>query len=232
MRAVLFDAGNTLIHSRVSIGDSYARVARTHGVQAQADALDRSFAEAFTRRKEFFVGSVSNPHSPARERAWWRGLVADAFRAVGLWGVLEPVFDRVFEDLYALFERPEAWEVFPDVEPCLQGLEARGIPGAIVSNWDSRLHKVLSGLRLHERFRFVLTSAEFGAEKPDPSIFLEAARRLGAPPAEVLHVGDLLVDDIEGSRAAGMRGLLIDRECTVPPIADRICRLDELLERI
>lgn len=227
IRAVLFDAGNTLIRARSSIGEIYAGVARRHGITATGAELDREFRNAFATRKEEFVGSVSNPHTPARERAWWRKVVADAFRGAGIWAAAEPAFDGIFDVLYAAFDGPELWEVFPDVAACLAKLEAEGIPKAVVSNWDSRLHTVLSGLHLHDRFRFVLTSAEFGAEKPAPSIFLEAARRLGQEPSRVLHVGDLIRDDVEGARSAGLRAMLIDRDGTSPS-SDRISSLAEL----
>jgi putative hydrolase of the HAD superfamily len=232
MRAVLLDAGNTIIHARTSVGEVYAFVARRHGVEADARELDRAFHAAFRRRKEAFVLSASNPHSPDRERAWWRDVVREAFRCAGSSERLEPLFDSVFDDLYRSFEEPEVWTVFPDVVPCLDVLERRGVPVAVLSNWDSRLHRVLAGLDLHRRFRFVLTSAEFGAEKPDPSIFLEASRRFGLAPDEIVHVGDLEVDDLQGARAAGMRALLLDRGCLPGGGGDRICTLEELPARL
>lgn len=143
------------------------------------------------------------------------------FRLAGDWEALRDRFEPFFEELYPAFERPEHWEVFPDVHPCLEELLARGIPMGVVSNWDSRLHGVLGGLGLAAAFRFVLVSAEFGAEKPDPAIFLEGARRLGPEPAEVLHVGDLVADDVLGAAAAGLRAILVDRQGSCP--ADVAC---------
>jgi putative hydrolase of the HAD superfamily len=212
VRAVLFDAGNTLIRVKTSVGQVYAAVARRHGVDAEGDVLDRLFREAFFERRTSFIGSVSKPHSEAREKAWWKALVEHVFRAAGLRGPTGDSFEAFFDDLYATFESPEVWEVFPDVFSCLDALGARGMALAVVSNWDSRLHAVLRGLGLGPRFRFVLTSAEFGAEKPDPGIFLEALRRLDLPPDEVVHVGDLLREDILGAAAAGIRSVLVDRE--------------------
>ena len=212
VRGVLFDAGNTLIRVRTSVGQVYAEVTRRHGVDAEGGELDRLFREAFFGRRTSFIDSVSKPHSEARERAWWKALVEHVFREAGLWAQAEGSFEAFFEDLYVTFASPDVWEVFPDVFACLEGLGARGVALAVVSNWDSRLHAVLRGLDLHWRFRFVLTSAEFGAEKPDPEIFLEAARRLGLPPEEVVHVGDLIREDILGSAAAGIRSVLVDRD--------------------
>jgi phosphoglycolate phosphatase-like HAD superfamily hydrolase len=46
---------------------------------------------------------------------------------------------QLFEDLYELFKKPEAWETFPDVEPTLQWLRAQGITLGVISNFDERL---------------------------------------------------------------------------------------------
>jgi putative hydrolase of the HAD superfamily len=50
----------------------------------------------------------------------------------------------------------------------------------------------------------VVTSAEAGAPKPDPAVFLCALERLGIRPERALHVGDSEPDQA-GARAAGMR---------------------------
>ena len=233
VRAVLFDAGNTLIRVATPVGQVYAEAAGRAGIPADGEELERLFRAAFGRRRAGFVAQVSRPHTPEKERAWWRDLVDEIFREAGLREALGTSFDAFFEDVYRTFERPEVWEVFPDVFPCLDALAALGLPLGVVSNWDSRLHAVLRGLGLTERFRFALTSAEFGAEKPHPSIFREAARRFGLPPEEVLHVGDLLRDDVEGARAAGLQALLLDRGCEPHPDGTaRICRLGEVPERV
>jgi putative hydrolase of the HAD superfamily len=216
IRAVLFDAGNTLIRVRRPVGEVYATVARRHGAEVEGEAIDRSFRRAFLARKQGFVGGVSRPHSPEKERTWWRDLVEEVFRPTGYWDMLETRFDAFFEDLYTAFERPEHWEIFPDVLPCLDALDGRGVPTAVVSNWDSRLNRTLGGLGLLDRFRFILTSAEFGAEKPDPAIFLEAVQRLNLEPGEVLHVGDLERDDALGARNAGLQAVLIQRDAGDP----------------
>lgn len=229
VRGVLFDAGNTLIRVRTRVGDVYSGVAARHGVTVDGTAADVLFQAEFRRRRGEFVRSVSRPHSVERERAWWRGLVETVLRAAGAGNALGAEFEGLFEDLYRTFERPEVWEVFPDVEPCLDALNAAGLPVGIVSNWDSRLHAVLRGLGLAERFRCVLTSAEFGAEKPHPSIFSEAASRLGLPPGEILFVGDLVRDDLEGATAAGMKAILVDRACGDALAAGaRVCDLREV----
>jgi putative hydrolase of the HAD superfamily len=48
-----------------------------------------------------------------------------------------------------------------------------------------------------------------GARKPDPQAFLVAAQRLGVRPDEVVFLDDLMAN-IDGARAVGMTGVLVD----------------------
>ncbi len=60
----------------------------------------------------------------------------------------------------------------------------------VVSNASTRLHADLELLGLRERVDFVLSSADFGIAKPDPRIFAEGARLVGASPQDCLMVDD------------------------------------------
>jgi putative hydrolase of the HAD superfamily len=80
----------------------------------------------------------------------------------------------------------------------LEQLRARGLALAVVSNWDISLHERLAPLSIP-----VVTSAEAGARKPDPTPFRLALELLGVRRERTLHVGDS-DDDEEGARAAGI----------------------------
>ena len=98
-----------------------------------------------------------------------------------------------------------AFSPVPGVVETLERLAAR-TRLAVVANWDSSLHEQLDRLGLDRYFDAVVTSAEAGAAKPDPKIFLAALRRLDVEPARALHVGDEPIDE-QGARAARMRFL-------------------------
>ncbi len=118
----------------------------------------------------------------------------------------------------------------PDVVPALDALRARGLRLVVVSNWDISLHDVLAELELDARLDAVVTSAEWGAVKPDPSIFHEGLRRAGAMAAQALHVGDSLREDVQGARAAGVRPILVlhEPDAAPPPGVTAIRSLREL----
>jgi putative hydrolase of the HAD superfamily len=143
-----------------------------------------------------------------------------------------PLSEDAFGRLAAHFRGPGAWMVFPDVLPTLEALAARGLPLAVVSNWDSDLPRVLDRTGLAGYFRTVSVSAIEATGKPEPEIFRRTCARLSVQAAEVLHVGDSLREDFEGARGAGLTALLLDRKDLHPDVPDRIRSLSDLLQRI
>jgi len=74
----------------------------------------------------------------------------------------------------------------------------------------------------------VVTSAEVGAAKPSPRVFVRALAIAGVEPGDALHVGDKVDNDVEGAAAAGIRGVLLQREGDPPPGVESIRSLQEL----
>ena len=52
-------------------------------------------------------------------------------------------------------------------------------------------------------FKAVVLSSVFGKRKPDPAIYLEAARQACVKPANCAYIGDNLKRDVTGTRSAG-----------------------------
>lgn len=76
----------------------------------------------------------------------------------------------------------------------------------LVSNFD-HAPTALGVLRenaIDHLLRVTIISADFGRRKPHPSIFHAALDALGTAPHESIYIGDTLLDDVEGARAAGM----------------------------
>ncbi|MGH3019682.1 MAG: HAD-IA family hydrolase, partial [Gaiellaceae bacterium] len=82
-------------------------------------------------------------------------------------------------------------------------LRNAGLALACVSNWDVSLGPQLERSGLRELFAEIVSSAEAGAAKPDPAVFLVALERLGVPAGRALHIGDGDTD-CEGAAAAGL----------------------------
>ena len=94
--------------------------------------------------------------------------------------------------------------VFPAIEPVLDAFRERLLPWAIVTNKATRFSEPLvRALGLHEYARTLVCGDTTPHSKPHPAPLLEAAQRIGVPPAECVYVGDDL-RDVQAGRAAGM----------------------------
>lgn len=96
--------------------------------------------------------------------------------------------------------------LFEDALPALEFLSAR-FPVVSLSNGNADLVRI--GIGHH--FRGAISARVFGVPKPDPRIFLAAAEAVGVRPEEVLHVGDDVLLDVLGAKAAGMQAAWINR---------------------
>jgi putative hydrolase of the HAD superfamily len=122
-------------------------------------------------------------------------------------GIALPVDDVEEAMLAAIRFRP-----YPEVPAVLAALRERGAAIVVVSNWDVSLHDVLERTGLRRLVDAVVTSAEFGAAKPDPAIFRRALELAGATPAEAVHAGDDVEADVAGAQAAGIAAVLVARD--------------------
>lgn len=207
VRAVFFDAGHTLVYAHPDLGSVYAEVTARFGVRVPPERFVEVFRPVFD---EFTRGPAREAGAgDAEDYAMWRRITRAVYDRLGVAGRLE--FEPWFEALYRRFGEPEVWRLYDDVEGALAALRQRGVRVGVVSNWDTRLRGIASGLGLDRRVDFLVISAEVGVRKPDPRIFEEALRRAGVGPAEAIHVGDLPEEDVEGARRAGIRAFLIDR---------------------
>lgn len=121
------------------------------------------------------------------------------------------------------------FSVFDDVRPSLSAIRARGRRVVVVSNWDISLADVLGRSRLTALLDGIVASAGVGARKPAAEIFEHALQLVGACPARAVHVGDSVVEDVEGARGAGIEPILLRRDgAPGPPGVRTISSLTEL----
>lgn len=122
--------------------------------------------------------------------------------------------DALAQDAVAEFLR---WrhrvELFPDALPALTKLKSRYTLAALTNgNADYRR------LGLARYFAFGYCAADVGARKPQPAMFQRALAHAGVAAAQAVHVGDHLVDDVQGAREAGMATVWLNRGQTDEPV--------------
>jgi putative hydrolase of the HAD superfamily len=214
VRAVTLDAAGTLFTVAEPVGTTYARHAARHGIALVPADAERRFRTALTAAPPLAFPGGDPARRREDERAWWRARVREVFGDTGG----GPAFEASFAELFDHYARPEAWRVYPEVPEALARLRARGRALAVVSNFDARLSGLLDTLGLTPLVDAVIASTSVGAAKPAAAIFHAAAARLGVAPADTLHAGDSVENDVQGARAAGLRVVLVDRSGRHPVV--------------
>lgn len=99
----------------------------------------------------------------------------------------------------------------PDAKQTITELAQRGYTLGIIANTISptEIPEWLENNGMASYFKTVMLSAAFGRRKPDPYIFLEAARQVGIESARCAYVGDNPSRDIAGARQAGFGMVII-----------------------
>lgn len=96
-------------------------------------------------------------------------------------------------------------DLMPGARELLAALETAGTPKAVTtSSGRAFTVHVLSRFDLVRRFAFLLTAEDITRSKPDPEIYLAAARRFGVGPQRLL----VLEDSHNGCRSATSAGAI------------------------
>ena len=154
-----------------------------------------------------------------------RGSAGDSMRAV-----LRQFYgpgcdtDAIMEALHAqaeiAFQAPPPKK--PGLDEILTWLDAQHIPMAVASS--SRMASIrhhLDGWGLTHYFKVIVSGEQFTSSKPDPEIFLTAAKALGTAPSETL----VLEDSYNGVRAGARGGFVTVMVPDLSPADDEMRRL-------
>ena len=228
-KAVYFDAAGTLIKPARRVGESYSAIAAKYGKTVAASDLFERFRICFDAAPRLAFANAALDEIAGLERDWWKKVVAQVFEPFGRFDN----FDDYFDELFAYFAEPSAWALFPEVLSTLSALKERHMTLAVISNFDSRLVRILEGLSLGSWFDDIFVSSRVGYAKPDRKIFAAALDRHGLRAENALHVGDSETNDLHGAQDAGLTGLLIDRrQETGRSRPNCIASLEEILSRL
>jgi putative hydrolase of the HAD superfamily len=146
-------------------------------------------------------------------RADWRAI--DRTVAAEL-GVPEEHLDAATDAIDKAYNtRP--WVPIDGVAEALLTLQTAGYPLAVVSNASGTMEAQLAQHEIcsvrggtHAEVAVVVDSHVVGIEKPDPAIFGFALDALDVAPDRCLYVGDTVLFDVNGARAAGLHPIHVD----------------------
>ncbi|MEW6073441.1 MAG: HAD-IA family hydrolase [Planctomycetota bacterium] len=211
LRAVFLDLGETLLTTRLPRFEIYAQAARDRNRDVTAGEMRSLMGRVHHALPERLDGA------PRYSDPWFAEFIRRIFGAeLGFAGA---ELAAITAELFARFEDPATFCVYPGAEELFAAVRARGLALGIVSNWSARLPRLLARLGWAERLDFALASAIVGTEKPSPGIFAAALSRAGARPEEALHAGDHPELDVAAARAVGIEGVLVDHAGACPDAA-------------
>jgi beta-phosphoglucomutase family hydrolase len=133
------------------------------------------------------------------------------------------------EALYRQHVRKQGIKPLPGVAHWLQQLHQQGWPQAIASAAPrANIETILDVLSASDIFQAIVSAEDVHKGKPDPEVFLVAARKLGVSPEHCIVVEDA-PHGIDAARAAGMRSIGVSRTDKHLP-ADIVVRSLDLLD--
>lgn len=208
IRGVMFDAFKTLIDLRPSYPGAFAEVCQHFGYEVREADVARILPEWERMENERYRQPGDFRCSAEEMHERWVELNGAIFRAVGVDGNARELSD----EMERRFNSGRYTQAYEDALPALERLADEGYRLGVISNGTPGVAHCLELASITERVEFVLVSALVGWEKPAPRIFRMGLERLGLAPEEVVFIGDHIDVDVRGSRAAGMRPVMIDRE--------------------
>ncbi|KAL4445769.1 hypothetical protein ABPG77_008968 [Micractinium sp. CCAP 211/92] len=188
-KGLLVDAAGTLLSPSEPAAEVYLRYAKQYGCTLNAQEVLRRYRQAYNT-----PWGKSTIRYVGDGRPFWRHIVFESTACCN---------EQMFEELYDYYARGSSYFVTPGAVESLRRIRSAGVWTVVVSNFDTRLRRILSELGISDLFDAVVISAEVHAEKPNPVIFEAACAALGLPPEQCVHVGDDRRNDLYGARDSG-----------------------------
>ena len=207
-RIVFFDMGGTLAYPHPSFHGLIASVCQRHGFEIAESEIARAEPTVWERIAEREGGARGFTIHPDRSREFWLWVYRTFLGEVGCDSARA---GDLAEQIFATFIRSESYRLYDDAIPTLERVRNAGIKVGVISNWEEWLERLMVDLNMRHHVDVAVISGVAGVEKPDAEIFHLAVEAAEVAPAEAVHVGDNIRDDVEGAEAVGIRGILIDR---------------------
>lgn len=206
---LFLDAGDTLIKLTFPPGQIYYEIISIYLSleSVSTEIQNKAFYYAWKIMSNRTHGRDRFSHHPGGEVGWWRELIQHYLDFFAI-DYKKVAFDPLFDLIYTKFEDISIWQYDPGIEYLHKTMSDNNCDIGMISNWDSRLKKLLFSLGLNEYFKFIIISAEVGFEKPSPVIFNEA-KRLTQMATGLIYAGDKPELDYYPPQSLGWEAYLV-----------------------
>ena len=219
-RCVTFDLWETLIFDESDRDEARGRERckglqhelAVRGIDLAMHEIERAYEESASRLQEVWQRNKEVPISDQIRLI----IELAAGRSITINHDLMQALEKAYVDPI-LAAPPKLNAESPKV---LGALRSRGYKIGLISNTGrspgEALRQLLQTYDILRFFNATVFSNELRVRKPDQRIFNEAARLLGAEPANIVHVGDDPTTDVTGAKNAGMHAILLDQDTQDP----------------
>jgi HAD superfamily hydrolase (TIGR01549 family) len=159
------------------------------------------------RQKRDLVTKRLTPQGVCRSRLFAFQAMFEEFHFDSNWE-LAATYDAIYWDSFI-----DVMVIAKDALKFLEECKKLKIDICIVSDMTANIQiRKLQKLGCGSYVKYLVTSEEVGAEKPDPKMFQTAISKLGIKPEEAIMIGDSETKDIKGSEVWGIKSYKISIE--------------------
>lgn len=200
IKAIIFDAFGTLIDTGSGSIDAVSVLLRS---QKRCDIDKREF---YSKWKTYHTDIILSAESFVREEEAFRNALVRLYDEYSIDG-------NAYSDADILINTFDKRKLFPEVLDTVEYLKKHLLVciGSNTDNYPLYQNLTNNGLCIEK----VFTSESLGVYKPKTDFYTSILEDLQLSPAEVLFVGDSLIDDVYGPGKAGIKTCHINRKNTV-----------------
>ena len=210
IRAIGFDLGDTLIFYRdtpMSWVALYPEALAAVAKRCQAQPTEAQIARAKEILTQHNTRVVPRTHEVPAETIFTSILEAWALDS-------RQHIHAAIEAYFTFFQ--QRMSPYPETVSVLETLRTKGFPAGILTDVAYGMPRTfvqrdISGAGITNLFDVLLTSVEVGMRKPDPTGYLELAKRLNVESKQMLYIGNE-AKDVIGAHRAGALAAFLDRE--------------------
>ena len=204
---ILFDLDDTIITYDAVADRAWRIVCGEHADQLGSVSAD-SLYEAIRLSSDWYYASPIRAKCARMDlQAARREVVCLAMEILR---INDPHLACRIADRYSAV-RTEGIGLFPGAEAVLEGLSARGVAMALLTNGDAAGQRAkIERFGLERYFRVILVEGEQGIGKPEPEVYGRALDGLGVEASQAWMVGDNLEWDVAAPQRLGIIGVWND----------------------